>query len=177
MRAREFRMSKGPFSACQFIPTKWSTAEDKARFGNTFLHFVELDFARSLFTEKFYSRLSNCFSHIAHCNCSQFYEEWFSSLSAQVQFLEYTLRFPCYGDPEFTFSDVESEIQREVRNQNYLARYQLRLAEEQRAAELTLLQHLEGKYRSPRIDPEKAPASGPPEVGSGAVEPVQGLLF
>ena len=59
-------MSNGPFSASQFIPTKWSTAEDKARFGNTFLHFVESDFARSLFVEKFYSRLSNCFSHIAH---------------------------------------------------------------------------------------------------------------
>ncbi len=170
-------MSKGPFSAPQFKPTKWSTAEDKARFGNTFLHFVELDFARGLFTEKFYSRLSNCFSHIAHCNCSQFYEEWFSSLSAQVRFLEHTLRFPCYGGPEFTFSDVEREIQQELRSRNYLARYRLRLAEEQRATELTLLQHLEGKYRSPREELEEPPASVPPRVGSGAVEPVQGLLF
>jgi hypothetical protein len=177
MRAREILMSKGPFLPSQFIPTKWSTAEDKARFGNTFLHFVESDFARSIFAEKLYSRLSKCFSHIAYYNCSQFYEEWFSSLSAQVRFLEHTLRFPCYGDPEFAFSDVEREIQREVRNRNYLARYQLRLAEEQRAAELTLLQHLEGKYRSWRADPEEAPASAPPEVGSGAVEPLQGLLF
>jgi len=170
-------MSKGPFSASQFIPTKWSTAEDKAKFGNTFLHFVESDFARSLLTEKFYSRLSNCFSHIANHNCSQFYEEWFSSLSGQVRFLEHTLQFPCYGDPEFTFSDVEREVQRELRSRNYLARYQLRLAEEQRAAELTLLQHLEGKYRSPREELEEPPASAPPGVGSGAIEPVQGLLF
>jgi hypothetical protein len=159
------------------MPTKWSTAEDKARFGNTFLHFVESDFARSLFAEKLYSRLSNCFSHIAHYNCSQFYEEWFSSLSAQVRFLEHTLRFPCYGDPEFTFSDVESEIQREVRNRNYLTRYQLRLAEEQPAAELTLLQQLEEKYRSRQETPGDPPMSMPPEGGGAVVEPVQGHLF
>jgi hypothetical protein len=64
-----------------------------------------------------------------------------------------------------------------VRNRNYLQRYELRLAEEQRAAELTLLEHLEGKYRSRREELEMPPASAPPEVGSGAVEPVQGLLF
>jgi hypothetical protein len=87
------------------------------------------------------------------------------------------LRFPCYGDPEFTFSDVESEIQREVRNRNYLPRYQLRLAEEQHTAELTLLERLEGKYRSQRKDPEERPASTPPPVGGQAPEPVQGLLF
>jgi hypothetical protein len=87
------------------------------------------------------------------------------------------LRFPCYGDPEFTFSDVEREIQREVRNRNYLPRYELCLAEEQRAAELTLLEHLEGKYRSRQEELEEAPASTPPERGSGAIEPVQGLLF
>ena len=170
-------MSKGPFSPSRFTPTKWSAAEDKARFGNTFLHFVDSGFARNLFTEKFYSRLSNCFGHIAHYNCTQFYEEWFSSLSAQVRFLEHTLRFPCYGDPEFTFSDVEREIQREVRNRNHLARLELCVAEEQRAAELTLLQRLEGKFRTQREDREEPPMSAPPEGGGAAVEPVQGLLF
>lgn len=107
-------MSKGPFSPSQFVPTNWSTAEDKARFGNALLHFVDSGFARNFFTDRLYGRLSNCFGHIAHCNSTGFYEEWFLSLSAQVRFLEHTLRFPCYGDPEFTFSDVESEIQREV---------------------------------------------------------------
>ena len=94
-----------------------------------------------------------------------------------MRFLEHTLRFPCYGDPEFTFSDVEREVQRELRSRNYLARYQLRLAEEQRAAELTLLQHLEGKYRSRQEELEESPTSTPPDGGSGAIEPVQGLLF
>ncbi len=62
-------------------------------------------------------------------------------------------------------------------NRNYLARYELRLAEEQRVAELTLLEHLEGKYRSQQEELEEFPASTPPERGSGAVEPAQGLLF
>ena len=170
-------MSQGPFSPSQFIPTKWSTAEEKARFGNAILHFIDSGFSRNLFTDRLYGRLSNCFGHIAHYNSTQFYEEWFSSLSAQVRFLEHALRFPCYGDPEFTFSDVESEIQREVRNRNYLPRYQLRLAEEHRAAELILLEHLEGKYRSRRKDPEERTASASPPDGGEVVGPVQGLLF
>ena len=170
-------MSKGPFSPTQFIPTKWSTAEEKARFGNALLHFVDSGFARGLFTDRLYSRLSNCFGHIAHYNSTGFYEEWFSSLTTQVRFLQHTLRFPCYGDPEFTFSDVESEIQREVRNRNYLPRYQLLLVEEERTAELTLLERLEGKYRSRPKDLEESPASTPPGNGGEAVEPVQGLLF
>ena len=87
------------------------------------------------------------------------------------------MRFPCYEDREFTFSDVEREIQREVRNRNYLPRYQLRLAEEQRTAELNLLERLEGKYRSRRDELEVPPASALRGVGSGTIEPVQGLLF
>ena len=170
-------MSKGSFSPSQFIPTRWSTAEDKARFGNALLHFIDSGFARNLFTDRLYDRLSNCFGHIAHYNLTGFYEEWFLSLTAQVRFLEHTLRFPCYGDPEFTFSDVESEVQREVRNRNYLLRYQLLLAEEHRAAELTLLEGLEGKYRSHRKDPEERPASTQPPDGGQAAGPVQGLLF
>ena len=170
-------MSKGPFSPSQFTPTKWSTAEEKARFGNALLHLIDSGFARNLFTDRLYGRLSNCFGHIAHYNLTGFYEEWFLSLSAQVRFLEHTLRVPCYGDPEFTFSDVESEIQREVRNRNYLPRYRLLLAEEQRRAELTLLGRLEHKYRCPAKDPEERPALTPSVNGGEAVEHVQGLLF
>ena len=170
-------MSKGPFLASEFVATKFSSAAEKAEFGNALLNFLDADFAPGLFTNKFYQRLSMTFGHIARYNRSQFYEEWFASLSAQVRFLEHTLRFPCYGDPEFTFSDVESGIQREVRNRNYLPRYRLLLAEEQRGAELTLLEHLEGKYRCPAKGLEERPASASPPDGGEAVEPVQGLLF
>ena len=105
---------KGPFLPSDFTATKFSTAADKAEFGNTLLRFIESEWASALFTKSFYNRLSMCFGHIAHYNRTQFYEEWFSSLAAQVRFLKHTLRFPCYGDPEYTFSDVERAIQREI---------------------------------------------------------------
>lgn len=170
-------MSKRPFIASEFVATKFSSAAEKAEFGNALLHFIDSGFARNLFTDRLYGRLSNCFGHIARYNSTGFYEEWFLSLTAQVRFLEHTLRFPCYGDPEFTFSDVESEVQREVRNRNYLPRYRLLLAEEQRGAELILLERLERKYRCPAKGLEEHPASAPPPDGGEAVEPVQGLLF
>ena len=66
-----------------------------------------------------------------------------------MRFLKHTLRFPCYGDPEYTFSDVERAIRREIANRNYLARYELRMAEEQQATDLELLRQLESKYRAP----------------------------
>jgi hypothetical protein len=59
-------MAKGPFSPSEFVPTEFSTAADKADFGNTFLHFVDADCAQNLFTKKFYNRLSMTFGHIAH---------------------------------------------------------------------------------------------------------------
>ena len=103
--------------------------------------------------------------------------EWFSSLAAQVRFLKHTLRFPCYGDPEYTFSDVERVIQREIVNRNYLARYELRLAEEQQTTDLVLLRQLECKYGKPvgERDQELQPAV--PPVDQTSVTPVQGSLF
>jgi hypothetical protein len=173
----EITMPKGPFLPSDFTATKFSTAADKAEFGNTLLRFIESEWASALFTKSFYNRLSMCFGHIAHYGRSQFYEEWFSSLDAQVRFLKHTLRFPCYGDPEYTFSDVERAIQREISNRNYLARYELRLAEEHQAADLVLLRQLEGKYRAPVGERDQQPQLAVPPVDQPPVTPVQGSLF
>jgi hypothetical protein len=94
-----------------------------------------------------------------------------------VRFLKHTLRFPCYGDPEYTFSDVERAIQREIVNRNYLARYELRLAEEQQATDLALLRQLESKYRAPATKPDQEPQLSVPLVDQTPVTPVQGSLF
>ena len=59
-------MPKGPFLPSEFVPTKFSTSQDKADFGNTFLHFIESEWARTAFSKSFYNRLSMCFGHIAH---------------------------------------------------------------------------------------------------------------
>jgi hypothetical protein len=59
-------MPKGPFLPSDFTATKFSTAADKAEFGNTVLRFIESEWASALFTKSFYNRLSMCFGHIAH---------------------------------------------------------------------------------------------------------------
>lgn len=173
----EITMPKGPFLLSDFTATKFSTAADKAEFGNTLLRFIESEWASALFTKSCYNRLSMCFGHIAHYNRAQFYEEWFSSLADQVRFLKHTLRFPCYGDPEYTFSDVERAIQREIVNRNYLARYELRLAEEQQATDLALLRQLECKYRAPVEERDQEPRIAAPPVDQTPVMPIQGSLF
>jgi hypothetical protein len=173
----EIAMPKGPFLPSDYTPTKFSTAADKAEFGNTLLRFIESEWAPALFTKSFYNRLSMCFGHIAHYNRAQFYDEWFSSLTDQVRFLKHTLRFPCYGDPEYTFSDVERAIQREIVNRNYLARYELRLAEEQQTSDLALLRQLESKYRTPVEEPDKVLRITAASEDPTPVRPVQGTLF
>ena len=173
----EITMPKRPFLPSDFKATKFSTAADKAEFGNTLLRFIESEWASSLFTKSFYNRLSMCFAHIANYNRTQFYEEWFSSLAAQMRFLKHTLRFPCYGDPEYTFSDVERAIQREIVNRNYLARYELRLAEEQQETDLALLRQLESKYRTPVGERDQEQRITAPPVDQAPVTPVQGSLF
>jgi hypothetical protein len=94
-----------------------------------------------------------------------------------VRFLKHTLRFPCYGDPEYTFSDVERAIQREIVNRNYLARYELRLAEEQQATDLALLRKLESKYRTRMAERDQEPRVTAPPGDQIPETPVQGSLF
>ena len=94
-----------------------------------------------------------------------------------MRFLKHTLRLPCYGDPEFTFSDVERAIQREIVNRNYLARFELRLAEEQQATDLALLRQLESKYRAPVGERDQEQRITAPPVDQTPVTPVQGSLF
>ena len=74
-----------------------------------------------MFTKKLYPRLSNTFGHIAHYNQGGFWAEWFVEAFDQVRFIEHLLRWPCYGDPEFTFSDVERALRQEVRARDYLS--------------------------------------------------------
>jgi hypothetical protein len=176
-------MPKGPFVPSEFVPTKFSTAADKAEFGNAFLHFIESEWKETLFTKTFYNRLSNTFGHIAHYNRPTFYSTWFTSDADRLRFLEQALEWPCWGDAEFTFCDVERALQREIRKRNYVARYELKAAESSRAAEMAILERLEAKYRPaapPRTEDVADPVS--PSRSSSVIvlevaAPVQGSLF
>jgi hypothetical protein len=94
-----------------------------------------------------------------------------------VRFLKHTLRFPCHGNPEYPFSDVERAIQREITRRNYLARYELRLAEEQQATDLALLKRLESKYRTLVEERDPALQLAVPPVDLTPVTAIQGSLF
>jgi hypothetical protein len=174
-------MPKGPFTASQFVPTEWSTTADKAAFGNTLLHFIESKWKRSLFTKGFYQRLSNCFGHIAHYDIHGFYETWFTCEKDRLEFLKNASQWRCYGDPKFTFSDVERALRQQIQTRNYVALYEVRAAEELRAAEMRILHSLEAKYRNtaaaadrPRQEAESTPPAASPSTSQ---EPVQISLF
>ena len=94
-----------------------------------------------------------------------------------MRFLKHTLRFPCYGDPEYTFSDVERAIQLEIVNRNYLARFELRLAEEQQASDLALLRQLESKYSTPLGERDQELQLAVTPVDQTPITAVQGSLF
>lgn len=174
-------MRSGPFDASQFVATQWNSAADKAVFGNTFLHFIEAEWKRSLFSKGFYQRLSMCFGHIAHYNIHGFYETWFTCDKDRLEFLKQTLQWPCWGDPAYTYSDVERAIKTQVRARNYLALYELRAAEELRSAEMAVLTRLEAKYRRP-IQQDLETSTTHEAVGEelqtpALATPIQGSLF
>jgi hypothetical protein len=164
------------------MPTKFSTAQDKADFGNAFLHFIESEWARTAFSKSFYHRLSMCFSHIAHYDAVGFYETWFTSDADRLRFLRHTLAWPCWGDLEYTFCDVERAIQHEIRKRNYLARYELRAAEAVRSSEMETLKRLEAKYRPGSIQASSedlVQQVPPPSTQEVAIKrlPLQASLF
>ena len=139
-------MPKPSFSADEFTPTEFSTAQDKAAFGNHFFRFIESDWKQTIFTKTFYNRLSNCFGHIAHYDLHGFYGTWFADDALRLSFLLHTLRFSCYGDPAYTFSDVERAIKAELRRRPLVAQYEARVAEAIRTRELAQLERLQAKY-------------------------------
>ena len=95
----------------QFTATEWDSVKDKEKFAKHFIRFVESGYKRSLFYKWFYQRLSNTFMHIAHYNKDGFYETFFMDEQGKRDFLNQTLSYPCYGDPAFTYSDVERYLQ------------------------------------------------------------------
>ena len=98
------------FTADQFIPTQWSTAQAKADFANAFVRFVENNFQNSHFPEWFYHRLSQTFGHIAHFDQPTFFRTFFTRGADKLRFLRQTVEHQPVGDPGFTFSDVERAI-------------------------------------------------------------------
>jgi hypothetical protein len=153
------------FDETEFTPTKWNTAKDKADFGNKLLQFILGGFTEKQFTHPLYDRLMNCFGHIAHYNKVGFYDEWFSTIARRAEFIDHLLGYPCWGEAEFTFCDVERAIQRKVRELNLLIAWQGRAADELRERELAILTHLQKKYQPSTVVPVPEPIKITPHTG------------
>jgi hypothetical protein len=140
------------FTAKEFTPTKWDDGQTKANFARQFVKFLESDFDQRQFSQAFYRRLSMTFGHIAHFNRQGFVETFFTTTTDKVRFLRMTLAHPCFGDPAFTYSDVERALQCWLRETGILARYEQRLADETEAAERAQLARLKAKYESTPVE-------------------------
>lgn len=99
------------FTAGMFAATEHTKVQEKAEFANRLGSFIINGFRPGDFTNIIYSRLSQCFSHIAHYSREGFYGVWFSSQAKQDEFIKYTLEYKSRGNPKFTFTDVEQEFQ------------------------------------------------------------------
>jgi len=100
-----------PFSADSFTDTQFHTAEDKAKFGNDLVRFILNGFKWSDFTGPVYSRLSNCFGHIAHYNRLVFFDTWFSEPRQIREWLDWVAGATPVGSASHTFSDFERAFQ------------------------------------------------------------------
>ncbi len=138
------------FEPNQFVATKWSTAEDKAKFANALMKFIANEFPRPALSKALYQRLSNTFGSIAHTNREGYYSVFFERDADKVVFLDQTLRWPCYGDPTYTFCDVEGAVQRRLRAANVIEVFRMREADATRKRELDALARLQAKYGTNR---------------------------
>ena len=137
-----------PFRDSEFTPTEFSSAADKAWFANHLLRFIAEDFPPILFTKRFYNRLSMTFGHIAHTNMHGFWGVFFEDLPGRIRFLERIVRWPCHGDPAFTYCDVERAVARRVAATGLIERYRVALTEEIEQHERQQLDRLKAKYEA-----------------------------
>lgn len=137
------------FTADQFTPTQWCSAQDKADFANAFVRFVGNGFQRSHFTSTFYNRLSQTFGHVAHFGEDTFYRTFFTTPVDKLRFLRQTVDHQPVGDPAFTFSDVEALLRAWVVESNQLGRMAKTAAHAQSRAEREELKRLLDKHGLP----------------------------
>ena len=116
---------------------------------------------RRLFTKAFYRLLANHFGHIAHYSEHGFWDYYFTDERGKAEFLEVTVPYVACDDPAYTFSDVETTVQRRIHESGILD-WQKRAGQgEIEAIERALLKKLQAKYEPRAALPD---ASHPSEA-------------
>lgn len=132
------------FLADQFTTSEQYSGEDKAKFANHFVRFVQSDFKETVFPMWFYNRLSMTFGHIALFNREHFFHTFFTNTPNKLHFLQLCSNYPCYGDPAWTYSDVEKALMPFIRDT--IRDYVTLEAKEIESAERAELARLSEKY-------------------------------
>lgn len=134
------------FNAKQFTATKWNSQEDKAKFANHFVDFVKSGFSQSKFHKWFYNRLHMTFGMIAHYDQGGFFATYFEDDQGKVDFIQECLRYHCWGDVTYTYSDVEKALQVWLRENSILEKLQQERNRMVEYNERRLLAGLKRKY-------------------------------
>ncbi|ATQ70774.1 hypothetical protein CQW49_22595 (plasmid) [Methylosinus trichosporium OB3b] len=117
------------------------------------MKFLADDCPRSGFTDRLYVRLSNSFGNIAHHDRRGFFEHYFLAFETKAEFIEQTLKWPCYGSAEFTFCDVEIVVQSRITTASLLAIVKAQRDSDIARREREQLARLKAKYEPiPRPD-------------------------
>ncbi len=153
------------FQPAQFVATQWNSAEDKVKFANALMKFIANEFPRTAFTKSLYQRLSNTFGHIANYNTDGFYSVFFERDADKVVFLDQALRWRCYGDPTYTFCDVERAVQQRLKAAKVIDVFRLREADATLKRELAMLARLQAKYGDASREQPPSSSETPPPQG------------
>ena len=101
----------------KYVATKWDSAEDKAKFCEWLKKFLLAGCPRGKLQKTKYGRLCGMFGFIAHYNVHGFWDARFGSDEAILETLEQMRDWSMGGDPAWTWSDVEKEIQAFIRTE------------------------------------------------------------
>ncbi len=124
------------------------TAEGKAQFARQLATFALAGFPASKWTKRLYGRLSLSFNHIAEHDQGGFFHTWFADARRRLAWVEHILAFRPYGDPTYTYSDVERDFQHWLAASGLRTALQRQVANATETAERAELARLKAKYDS-----------------------------
>ncbi|KXV49867.1 hypothetical protein AD945_03215 [Gluconobacter albidus] len=154
-------LRRPPIQPTGLTPTQWSDAAEKAKIGSALLSFIARGFPQSGWNRKLYERLSSMFGHIAHYDVHGFWGAQFSTTEARRDFLRNIVLHRCYGDPAWTWSDVEREIRDRIIGSGLVEAYDRALRAEHEAQERAELARLANRFRI-ELPLETQPDPAPP---------------
>lgn len=140
-------MSK-PFTADRFTSTEYDSAEEKAKWANAMVNFIEKGFREQDFTRRVYTGLYvHLYGHIAHYNQQGFYDEWFSTDKSRLAWFLHAVNNTPKGSPRnWLWDDVEIAFAEWIFESGLIGEYSERIVKATEERERALLAQLKAKY-------------------------------